>query len=133
MRKTPFIIGIFCFYGATAQQNEFFDIQKHLEKKNKKGIQLQIQKPAQVFSSIKVRFNTFIPSMKQAILSHSLPNNSKVYLLPMDNMLCVVPDMDQFNMPNAASPEKYNESLLGKFKEPGRFSNMQIPYKMIPE
>ena len=56
-----------------------------------------------------------------------------MYLLPMDNMLCVVPDMDQFNMPNGASPEKYNESLLGKFKESGRIPNMLIPHKMIPE
>ena len=96
-------------------------------------MQFQKQKPAQVFLSIQELFKNRFPRMKQAILSHSLQNNSKVYLLPMDNMLCVVPDMDQFNMPNGANPEKYNESLLGKFKESGRIPNMLIPHKMIPE
>lgn len=33
----------------------------------------------------------------QAIFSHSLPNGNKVYLLPQDQMSCVVPDMSKYN------------------------------------
>jgi hypothetical protein len=29
-----------------------------------------------------------------------LPNNTKIYSLPQDNMPCIVPDLTQFNMPN---------------------------------
>lgn len=34
-----------------------------------------------------------------ARLSHVLPNGNKVYILPQDNMPCVVPDTRAYNMP----------------------------------
>jgi hypothetical protein len=37
--------------------------------------------------------------LQEAKPSYTLENGSKVYLLPQDNMPCVVPDMSQFNMP----------------------------------
>jgi hypothetical protein len=72
-------------------------------------------------------------------LSHTLPNGNKVYLLPQDNMPCVVPDMSQFDggvvkpvipnytIPNPAFPptakvvpfttEQFNQQLLEKLKK----------------
>ena len=32
-------------------------------------------------------------------LFYTQPNGTKVYALPQDNMICLVPDMSQFNMP----------------------------------
>ena len=34
-------------------------------------------------------------------LALTLPNKSKIYFLPQDNMPCIVPDLSKFNMPNA--------------------------------
>lgn len=34
-------------------------------------------------------------------LLFTYPNGNKVYALPQDNMACLVPDLSQFNMPNA--------------------------------
>ena len=50
----------------------------------------------------------------------------------MDNMPSVVPDMYQFNMPNAANTEKYFDPLTEEYKTPGRIPNITIPYKNIP-
>jgi len=35
----------------------------------------------------------------EAHLSHILPNGNKVYILPQDNMNCIVPDIRGYNMP----------------------------------
>lgn len=34
-------------------------------------------------------------------LAFTHPNGNKLYFLPQDNMPCMVPDLSQFNMPNA--------------------------------
>ncbi len=39
------------------------------------------------------------PFQQKATLSHTLPNGNKVYRLPLDNMPCIVPAPQNFNMP----------------------------------
>ena len=43
----------------------------------------------------------YAPVIGDIILVH--PNGNKVYTLPQDNMLCLVPEMSQFNMPVAGT------------------------------
>jgi|GEM_PF-5578346 len=66
--------------------------------------------PAESFSN-KVKNNKpgiyFGTFTKKEVISF-LPNGSTVYSLPLDNMPCLVPDMRQFNMPNAAGRIDYN-------------------------
>ena len=38
-------------------------------------------------------------TLNNAKLLKTLPNGNKLYELPMDKMICVVPDMSQFHMP----------------------------------
>ena len=56
----------------------------------------------------------------KAKLSHTLPNGNKVYILPQDNMPCIVPDMQQFSMPVAKSELN------------GSMPNAVIPQQIIP-
>lgn len=38
-------------------------------------------------------------TLDEAKLYDILPNGNKLYRLPMDNMICIVPDMSPFHMP----------------------------------
>ena len=44
--------------------------------------------------------------MPQAELLFTQSNGTRVYSLPQDNMICLAPDMSQFNMPNPANGKK---------------------------
>ncbi len=82
---------------AFGQRNDFFDANEYLKKKNnKKG---------------KAIFDPFVrertgwcgnPRPNQTI--QGLLNSNKIVTLPQDNMPCVVPDMNQFNMPVINTP-----------------------------
>jgi hypothetical protein len=39
----------------------------------------------------------FSRPIAQATFSHTLPNGKRVYLLPQDQMSCIVPDMSRYN------------------------------------
>lgn len=73
------------------------------------------------FNSSNINSLTFLNP--KAKFSHSLPNGNKVYFLPLDNMPCIVPDMSQFNMPNAGR----------KIKAKGMPPGSSPPHKIIPE
>jgi hypothetical protein len=47
------------------------------------------------------KFNYLNQNDQTAKLLSVLPNGNRVYSLPQDNMPCIVPQMDQFLMPNA--------------------------------
>lgn len=121
MKKIFFFVSILGFSFVSAQQKGIFDIQKHLQQKFK---QEQDQKQKEHALSFLKRNQLFLqwPSPPQARLSHILANGNKVYLLPQDNMPCIVPDMGQFNMPNLAKGKRI----------PGKMPNAAIPYKIIP-
>ncbi|MBL7744522.1 MAG: hypothetical protein JNN00_13715 [Chitinophagaceae bacterium] len=82
---------------AFGQRDDFFDANEYLKKKNnKKG---------------KAIFDPFVrerlgwcgnPWPNQTI--QGLLNSNDVITLPQDNMPCVVPDMNQFNMPVLKPP-----------------------------
>ncbi len=146
MKKMFLLAGIIAFSVASAQQNDIFDIQEHLTKKNqlnkelakdnlfkyhvscfgnykqydilvsKHGMEVlkartktkvlselinsnkvdSIPENNMVFNFSSMGTNEPFPLAK---FSHTLPNGNKIYLLPQDNMPCVVPGMEEFNMP----------------------------------
>lgn len=108
---------------ASAQQKDFFDIQKYLQHKSKS--KKEIIK--------KIDRNSFIGSFSVApaqtplnsgSISHSLPNGDKVVLLSIDNMPCVVTDMKKFQ--RFSFPEN-NSSIVFLNNTIGRIPNAIQP------
>jgi hypothetical protein len=120
MKKILLIAGIISFSYAYSQNNDFFDIQKYLEKKSENEKKADFEKlfpklyftPPGVPGNIEpFRFpNTFQSPSPLGTLSHVLSNGNKVYLLPQDHMPCVVPDMSQYNSIALVKPDiqQYN-------------------------
>ena len=131
MKKYFFIVGLAAFSFAAAQENNHFDIQKFLQKKQAEQKPIgrlfldKFQKPIPIYLS---------QDPPQAKLMQVLPNGNKVFSLPQDNMPCIVPDMDQYvdNMP--PSPKKID--LFNKQQnyrqQPGAIPNPAYPWKIIP-
>jgi len=46
------------------------------------------------------------------LLKILLPNGNKLYELPMDKMICVVPDMSQFHMPVVISGSDFGDKKI---------------------
>ena len=57
--------------------------------------------------------NFSLPGTNNAMakLSHVLPNGNKVYILPQDNMPCVVPDIRAYNMPTGSRDMNIDEGI----------------------
>jgi len=124
MKKISLIIFILTFSFASAQQNEFFDIQKHLEKKQKEAKKSQFRiKP---FSEKLMA--SYTASSLQPRLIDELPNGNKVYALPQDHMPCIKPDMNQFNMLNAF--KENNQFPLVYKNRAGKIPNPAIPLSL---
>ncbi len=130
MKKVFLLFGIAAFASASAQQNDVFDIQKHIQKKivkdnkekPKKNTQLVFEKCFAVPMIRKIRPN-FIPG-------YILPNGDKVTTLQIYNMPCVQPDMRQFHtMPNVVYDKQFNFSP--QRPKPGQIPNGAKYYKMI--
>lgn len=127
--KTIFLLfGLFGCYGVSAQQKDLFDIEKHLHKKSiqKKGTKHRLLQ--------RDNFNNYksVPEKNPAnksytgVLSYTLPNGDKLYSLPTDNMPCVVPDMNQYNiMPNAGT-----STIVILQNRPGIIPNPAKPFKI---
>jgi len=147
MKNIFLLLAIASFSLASAQQNDLFDIQKHLKKRtelrNKQRAEKLFSLPntriRQPFQYPLLNNNVQVfHSMPESKLLAQLKNGNKLYLLPQDNMPCVVPDMSEFNMlvlkpdvqftiPNAAIPPTNNppnisadifKKLLDKQKSP---------------
>ncbi|MEO8403920.1 MAG: hypothetical protein ABI480_04980 [Chitinophagaceae bacterium] len=130
--KYIFILAAFgIFTTAAAQDNSYKDLMKKLQQPQS---ELQLKKLPR-FDAISKQFNSFTyKSMNpnSTLLLSKLANGTKVYALPMDRMPCLVPDMNQFNMPNVGQ-----HTMILKFPEPGYIPNPQkgliiIPGKRIP-
>ena len=50
--------------------------------------------------------------LNDAKLLKILPNGNKLYELPMDKMICVVPDMSQFHMPVVISGSDFGDKKI---------------------
>ncbi len=119
MKKVFLLFGIAAFTGASAQNNDPFDINKHLEKKgnltNRKGFITQNLK-----QTSKVEINGLVPVF-------SLANGDKVLSSPKYNMPVVTPGNSFFyTMPTFFIPS-YRDSLS---KFPGRMPNASVEYKL---
>ena len=134
MKNIFIIASILAFSFASAQQNDFFDIQKHLQQKIKDEIN-QKQKE-QLQSLFKPKISTLflkpipVPQIK---FLESLPNSDKVYILPEDNMPCIVPDMTQFNKADLAGLDLKQKYFTPNRNFPGKIPNPGTPFKFIPE
>jgi hypothetical protein len=67
-------------------------------------------------------------SSLQGKYSHSLPNGNGVYLLPQDNMPCIVPGQQHSTMPNIAGPK---DRIIPP-PQPGHIPNPGRKWKIIP-
>jgi hypothetical protein len=135
MKKIFFFVSIIAFSFASAQQNDFFDIQKHLQKKLAEE---KLQKMKDRFIPANPQNPTIhlILYPPQAKLSQTLSNGNKVYLLPMDNMPCIVPDKDRYADNMFQTPKKFE--LFDKLQrnnrqQPGAIPNPVYPLKIIPD
>jgi hypothetical protein len=60
-------------------------------------------------------------------------NGDKVFVLTVDNMPCVIPDMSQFKiMPNTAKADENFLATMGKQNVPGKIPNAATPFIIIP-
>lgn len=101
---------------ASAQKNDFFDIQKHLQNKSKlKKESIKTIDPNPLMGNFLIT-----PSPKplnSGRISHSLSNGDKVVLLSKDNMPCVVTDMrkfQRFSFPDNNSSIVFLNNTIGK-------------------
>lgn len=123
MKKIFFIISLGSFFFASAQQNDFFDIQKHLLKKQKEErLQKLIERFIPNNPKTAIPFFNLPQNPPQAKLIMQLPNGNKVYSLPGDNMPCIVPDMDL-----------YADNMIYAPQKPESFKNLQPYYRQQPE
>jgi hypothetical protein len=128
LKKVFLLIGIFSTGTAVAQQSDLFDTGKHLQKKGQgKNIKSWALPPRTGAGQ-----NTFLTTpYSKAKLSQQLPNGNRVYLLPVDNMPCVTPDMTRFrSMPNAASDFP---QFIFRQRNQGRIPNPAPPFTIIWE
>ena len=121
MKKIFLAAGILAFSFATAQQNDFLDIQKQIQKKLKEDQKQKLREQLLSFQNVH-RLTSQQSTLPQAKFLQVLPNGNKVYALPQDHTPCIVPDMKQFNMPNITRRNDVS----------GRMPNAIIPYKIIP-
>ena len=132
MSKIFLLFGIAAFSSASAQQQDLFDIQKHIQKKQaedkKAADKIKLVPPPLASFEFYIPYTTNIPG-----LSYTLPNGDKVVILGQDNMPCIVPDMNQFQtMPNIIWGIKNSHCyLLPPVRKPGQIPNGALPFKMI--
>jgi hypothetical protein len=112
---------------ASAQQNDFFDVQKYLQKKRKET--KQVIKPLLTKPSLQNQF-TFIQSVNpnnQKKLSHTLSNGDKVYLLSQDNMPCIIPDISKLNFTDISNLTMFPNTFILPDNQPGSIPNVANP------
>ncbi|MEQ1676923.1 MAG: hypothetical protein ABL876_09495 [Chitinophagaceae bacterium] len=118
MKRVFFSVCIFGCYTAAAQQNDIFDIQKHLQqKKSVTGDQLQpdllAMKPAGTISVLPEQYLTYTLS------------NGDIVTYGNGSMPCVKPDMELFSiMPNV---NRANDNAIPLLPQPGQIPNGAVP------
>lgn len=113
MKKIILIAGIFSFSCVTAQNNDLFNPKEYLERKAPRFL----PKQGSFFNAKPNKMTVYeiMPDMPEAKLSHTLSNGNKVFILPQDNMPCIVPDMNQFSaMANSYRKDDVSESTIGQ-------------------
>lgn len=140
MKKYSLVAGLVSFLFAGAQQNNLFDIQKHLQQKEARERSEKLVErflPSSPQNPVVKSFQN-LPKVTtpQAKLSYVLPDGDKVYILPTDNMPCIVPDKNNYadNMPRLSIKYGLPESLQKYFRDPLKsIPNPAYPRKIIPD
>jgi hypothetical protein len=130
MKKVFLLFGIAAFGSASAQQKDAFDFNgRFKELIYKKGDSVFVINPSAII------MNTNTGSAGQGYnFSYTLNNGDKVFVLNVDNMPCVVPDMNQFKvMPNIARPDENFMAQIGKQNLSGKIPNPAPPFMIIPK
>ena len=124
MKKILLTASIFAFLFSNAQKNIYLYPQRILKKFQ------SYQSPKKDFQKEwNDRFKNLAKTLPQPRLLYTLKDDTKVFSLSQDNMVCLVPDMKQFNMPNASYPSSFFELQ----KQPGRIPNATIPLLILPK
>lgn len=116
MKKIFLVFGIVGSYTAAAQLKSLPDLQKRLDENN-------LLKKSILFLPIN-------PSLSLPKPLYRLPGGDAVISLPVDNMSCIVPGLDNIvlNMPNAAG----NSLLPIVFTSKPRAGDIPNPAPFIP-
>ena len=122
MQKLIVFLMSVSFVTVSAQQPKY-DFKKYLENNKPSVFQKKDPNSQKPYKSFIEQLNSRIAIVAQGKYLHSLSNGNKIYALPQDNMLCIVPDMRHFNMPNAGKGIRPSGMPPGIFK----------PYKIIPD
>ena len=108
MKYTFLLAAIAAFTMATAQENNY----SPWLKKYKKSPVYKLPLPGYDAITGRVILSQESILLPEAKLIYTLPDGNKVYALPQDQMPCIVPDMNQFNMLNKSNisiqPYRYN-------------------------
>ena len=122
MRKIIHILFIFWCSGLIGQdlQPGFNSLQLDKKKKQDKFLTYPLVTPTTIILDFSRNFSDNFPN---ANLQSTLTNGTKIYSLPGDNMICLVPDLTQFYMPNVARKVKI-------FRRPQDYFPR---YKIIPD
>ena len=122
MKILLFSISMFCFTSAVSQ-TPYYDFKKyHDQKKPLHLLKNDLVKELSINQLLDLKYS-YSYIKPQATLLLKLENGNKIYSLPLDNMVCLVPEMSQFNMPNLSKGKKVNRMPPG----------IMPPYKIIPE
>ena len=129
MKKLFFLLPVLFFIKASAQE-PYYDFKKFRENKitwsdpngtfvlplDKSMSKDSLQKMIEMMQKLSEK-------QRMGKLVYTQTNGTRVYILPRDNMTCLVPDMSQFNMP-----------VMGKgMKKSGMPSGSAPPNSVIPE
>ncbi len=132
MKRIALLLALTSFaVAASAQQNDFFDIQKHLQKRRKEN--KPVVNPLLTKPSLQNKFTFFQPinPNNQEKLSHTLSNGDKVYLLSQDNMPCIIPDMSKLNFTDISNLTMYPNTFILPDNQPGSIPNVANPGRII--
>jgi hypothetical protein len=135
MKKIFLFFGVAAFTSASAQQNDFFDVDKHLQKKNKKLPVLSIPKTWNFSFPEFIQENFSVYPFNGSNNYTVLPHGNKIYSLSQDHMPCIVPDMKEWGiMPNLAYYHLSHPYNWHNKKEFGQIPNAWTkPPVLIPE
>jgi len=127
MKRLFLLFGVCVAGSAAAQQKDLFDAEKHLQKKKMPCREIQMRP---LWTTPELKQNRLVGlSLPKMNLSHLLADGSRVFILPVDNMPCVSPDMNSFHtMPNA---DKNTRQFIFRQRSNGQMPNPAAPFILI--
>lgn len=133
MKKILLLTSLAVSFTAIAQEDELFDFNKHIQKKQAEAKKSAEKKEMLGFLKNRNKINPPMDFLSnKPDLTYTLKNGDRVIILSQDNMPCIVPDMKQFQaMPNAGSKAGINNFYIPWRSQPGIIPNASMPFRMI--